>query len=51
VPFDGEPDPGAGFWILVRGVSSEGPITYEALYPSQVDLRDDEIAGSGTDCP
>jgi hypothetical protein len=51
VGYDGDPDPGQGHWILVRGVSSQGPMTYQALYPSQVGLRDEEIQGSAASCP
>jgi gingipain R len=49
--YAGNPDPGQGHWILVRGVSSQGPMTFQALYPSQVGLRDEEIQGSGVGCP
>ena len=37
-------------WILVRGVSTIGPMTFESLGDSQVGLRDDEIA-AGAACP
>jgi hypothetical protein len=46
-----DPTPGNGYWFLVRGNSTQGHLSYQALYPSQVDLRDDEIIASGNDCP
>jgi len=46
-----DPAPGAGFWYLVRAVDAAGPATYDSGAPSQVDLRDAEIAGSGNGCP
>jgi hypothetical protein len=45
-----EPEGGEGQWILVRGVSSGGPMTFESLAEGQVGLRDDEIA-AGAACP
>ena len=50
------PDPlipvaGKGFWYLVRPIDTWGNGTYDTGYSSQVDLRDDEIAASGNDCP
>jgi hypothetical protein len=49
LPYAGEPAPG-GSWYLVRGRTAEGPMTWESLYPSQVGLRDEEIAAGAT-CP
>jgi hypothetical protein len=49
--FSLDPLPGDGYWFLVRGDSTEGPMSYQALYPSQVGLRDEEIVASGYDCP
>ena len=46
-----DPTPGNGYWFLVRGNSTQGHMSYQALYPSQVGLRDDEIGASGNDCP
>jgi hypothetical protein len=46
-----DPAPGTGQWYLVRGDSTQGPMTYQALYPSQVGLRDEEIQASGVACP
>lgn len=46
-----DPSPGSGHWFLVRGNSTQGHMSYQALYPSQVGLRDDEISASGNDCP
>ena len=51
LPYTAEPEPGRGWWILVRGSTADGPMTYQALYPSQVGLRDEEIAASGAACP
>jgi len=46
-----DPLPGHGYWYLVRGNSTEGPMSYQVLYPSQVGLRDEEIEASGVACP
>jgi hypothetical protein len=46
-----DPAPGEGVWLLVRGVSSAGAMTFESLDDSQVGLRDDEISASGVSCP
>ena len=45
-------DPGEGeaLWILVRGESASGPMTFESLSATQVGLRDAEIAAGGA-CP
>jgi hypothetical protein len=51
VGFGLDPAPGVGHWYLVRGDSSEGPMSYQALYPSQVGLRDEEINASAGACP
>jgi len=51
LPYTGEPESGRGWWMLVRGDSTAGPMTYQALYPSQVGLRDEAIAASGAACP
>ena len=49
---DGDsPLPGEGFWYLVRSIDAGGPSTYESGSSHQPDLRDDEIAASGNDCP
>ena len=47
------PNPAAGdvFWFLVRGVNCGGDGPYETGQPSQIGLRDAEIAASGNDCP
>jgi hypothetical protein len=45
-----DPAPGEALWILVRGVSTNGPMTFESLGDGQVGLRDDEIA-AGASCP
>ena len=42
---------GPGFWYLVRGQNCGGNGTYDSGGPSQVGLRDAEIAASGNDCP
>ncbi|MGH9869514.1 MAG: hypothetical protein ACREAA_15280 [Candidatus Polarisedimenticolia bacterium] len=45
------PLPGDGHWYLVRGANCKGSGTYDSGLPSQVGLRDFEIAASGTACP
>ncbi len=49
----GTPEPGSGdgYWYLVRGVNCKGKGSWDTGASSQVDLRDDEIAASGNDCP
>ena len=42
---------GVGYWYLVRGVTTTGPMTYQALYDSQVGLRDPEIEAAPSTCP
>jgi hypothetical protein len=49
--FSGGPSPGGGFWFLVRGVNCAGSSTYDSGEPSQVGLRDAEIAASSGACP
>ncbi len=44
------PTPGNGHWFLIRGVSTAGPMTYQALSGIQVGLRDDEINAAGESC-
>jgi len=51
VGFGDDPAPGEGVWVLVRGVSSAGAMTFESLDETQIGLRDDEIAASGVSCP
>jgi hypothetical protein len=46
-----DPAPGSGHWYLVRGDATEGPMSYQALYSSQVGLRDEEINASASSCP
>jgi len=43
--------PGDGFWYLTRAIDAGGTSTYDSGFGSQQDFRDDEIAGSGNDCP
>jgi hypothetical protein len=43
VDYSTVPDPGEGFWFLVRGTEATGAMTYDSLFPSQVESRDDEI--------
>jgi hypothetical protein len=38
------PDPGQGWWFLVRGVDRDVGLTYDTLQPGQVESRDGEIA-------
>jgi gingipain R len=45
------PPAGTGHWYLVRGVSTTGPMTFQALYDSQVGLRDPEIDAAIGTCP
>jgi len=45
-----EPGEGQGYWYLVRGVDAVGGLTYESLYSSQIDTRDDEIAMAAGAC-
>ena len=47
----GTPSAGDGFWFLVRGGNCGGHGTYDADGPTQIGLRDTEIAASGHDCP
>ena len=47
----GDPPAGMAYWYLVRGVATTGPMTYQALYDSQVGLRDPEIAAAPSTCP
>ena len=51
LPFPMDPDPGEGYWILVRPVSSGENGTYDSGGLSQVAGRDDSILLSGLDCP
>ncbi|RLE16911.1 MAG: hypothetical protein DRJ50_14630, partial [Actinobacteria bacterium] len=50
VGYSENPGEGEALWILVRGVSAAGSMTFESLGDSQVGLRDDEIA-AGAGCP
>ncbi|HEX6853197.1 MAG TPA: hypothetical protein VF139_17510 [Candidatus Polarisedimenticolaceae bacterium] len=45
------PEPGAGFWLLVRGVGPAGPGTYNTAVPTQVGDRDIGISASPNPCP
>jgi hypothetical protein len=45
-----DPALGEAFWFLVRGANCGGNGTYDTGAPSQVGLRDAEIAASGNDC-
>jgi hypothetical protein len=45
------PPAGEGWWFLVRGICSEGPMTYQSLAGNQVGVRDEEIEASGVACP
>ncbi len=49
--YEGIPEPGRGFWFLVRPVMGQVNGTYNTLLGSQVGGRDEEIAASGHDCP
>ena len=45
------PPAGEGFWFLVRWVETAANGSYDSAAPSQVGLRDAEIAASGAACP
>lgn len=47
----GSPSPGDGYWFLVRAGNCGGHGSYDADGPTQIGLRDPEIAASGNDCP
>lgn len=49
--YSGTPGPGDGFWFLVRCEGCPIRGTYDSGAPSQIGLRDEEIATSGNDCP
>ena len=51
IAFDAKPEPGSGYWLLVRGVGPGGPGTYNTPAPTQVGDRDPGIAASGAACP
>jgi hypothetical protein len=42
--------PGQGHWYLTRSRDAAGRGTYDSGQPSQVGMRDQEIAASGVDC-
>ena len=44
------PDPGDGYWYLVRGVNCGGAGTYDSLAPEQAGPRDEPIGDSTFDC-
>jgi len=47
----GGPAPGEGLWFLARAVNCKGHGSYDEGAPSQIGVRDVEIATSGHDCP
>jgi hypothetical protein len=49
--FDGDPEAGNGSWVLVRGNAEAGPMSFQALSASQVDIRDEEIEAAVGTCP
>lgn len=51
IEFPQEPEAGAAFWFLVRGVGPGGPGTYNTAAPTQVGDRDPGIAASPSPCP
>jgi hypothetical protein len=51
LPFEMDPDPGEGYWVLSRSVSSGRNGTYDSGGWSQVAGRDESILLSGLDCP
>jgi hypothetical protein len=44
------PDPGKGYWFLVRGVNASGSLSYQSLAGSQIGLRDEEINTAAVSC-
>ena len=44
------PAPGEGFWMLVRGIDGNGNMTYDSLYPAQIESRDAGINAAGGAC-
>ena len=48
--FSEVPAAGQGFWFLLRGANCGGSGSYDSFGPTQVGLRDPEIAASGNDC-
>jgi hypothetical protein len=46
-----EPAPGEGHWILVRGVSVSGSMSYDTGSASQIASRDDGIDAATNSCP
>jgi hypothetical protein len=49
--YSGTPNPGTGFWFLVRCEGCPGKGTYDSGASSQTGSRDVEISASGHDCP
>ena len=45
-----DPEPGQGFWFLVRGIDAGGAFTYDALRSGQVGTRDEEIDLAAGSC-
>ncbi len=50
VIFTATPVLGDGYWFLVREITGVGNGSYDTSGPFQVESRDMEIAGSGSDC-
>lgn len=46
-----DPAAGTAMWMLVRGVSLEGPLTWQSLAGRQVGVRDDGIDAAPNTCP
>jgi N-acetylneuraminic acid mutarotase len=49
--FEPMPNPGEGFWLIVRGRNCAGPGTYDSGGPAQVGSRDSGISASPLACP
>lgn len=51
LPYSPAPDPGDGFWFLVRGDAAGGPSTWNSAAASQVASRDAGINAASAGCP
>jgi hypothetical protein len=51
LPYSAAPDPGAGFWFLVRGDGAGGPLTWDSGTAAQVASRDPGINAAPARCP
>lgn len=51
LPSSAEPAAGGGYWFLVRGVGSGGPMTWDEPGSTQAGSRDAEISAAAATCP